>query len=76
MLPIMLSCIDAAREHLPCGILSGEFSPAQEKIGSGQLEPGIVVHRLHADQPIKCVAAARQLARAIMAAANEIDGLT
>jgi hypothetical protein len=73
----MLSCIDAAREHLPCGISSGEFSPDDMKrSAAGSIEPEIVVHRLHADQPIKCVAAARQLARAIMAAANEIDGLT
>jgi hypothetical protein len=46
------------------------------QVSDGSIEPEIVVHRLHADQPIKCVAAARQLARAIMAAANEIDGLT
>jgi hypothetical protein len=27
VLPTMLSCISAAREHQPCGMLSGEFSP-------------------------------------------------
>jgi hypothetical protein len=50
--------------------------PLKKRSAAGSIEPEIVVHRLHADQPIKCVAAARQLARAIMAAANEIDGLT
>ena len=27
VLMIMLSCVSAPREHLPCGMLSGEFSP-------------------------------------------------
>jgi hypothetical protein len=30
-LTIMLSCIDAAGEHQPCGMLSGEYSPVSRQ---------------------------------------------
>jgi hypothetical protein len=43
----------------------------------GRLEPiEIVVHQLHADEPIMSAATARQLARALIAAADGFDGLT
>jgi hypothetical protein len=35
VLMIMLSCIDAAREHQPCGMLSGEFSPVSDREPTG-----------------------------------------
>ena len=40
------------------------------------IEPEIVVHQLHADEPIKSAAAARQLALALIEAADELDSLT
>jgi hypothetical protein len=43
----------------------------------GRLEPiEIVVHQLHADEPIMSAATARQLARALMAAADDFDRIT
>jgi hypothetical protein len=43
----------------------------------GSLEPiEIVVHQLHADEPIMGAATARQLARALMAAADDFDRIT
>jgi hypothetical protein len=43
---------------------------------AGSIAPEIVVHELHADEPIKSSATARQLARALMAAADDFDRLT
>jgi hypothetical protein len=42
----------------------------------GRIDPDLVVHQLHSDYPLKDAGAARQLARAIMAAADEFDRLT
>ena len=38
VLPIMLSCMYAGREHQPCGMLSGEYSPVfrQARFDSGR----------------------------------------
>jgi hypothetical protein len=42
----------------------------------GRIDPELVVHQLHSDYPIKDSGAARQLARAIIAAADDFDRLT
>jgi hypothetical protein len=41
----------------------------------GRIDPEIVVHQLHSDYPIRDAGAARQLARAIMATADDFDRL-
>jgi hypothetical protein len=42
----------------------------------GRIDPKFVVHQLHSNYLLKDAGAARQLARAIMAAADEFDRLT
>ena len=49
---------------------------AGTQYADGSIAPEVVVHELHADEPIKSSATARQLARALMAAADDFDRLT
>jgi hypothetical protein len=48
---------------------------ARMQFPDGSIKPEIVVHQSHADDPIHSTATARQLARAIMEAADEMDKL-
>jgi hypothetical protein len=60
-----------ANVSLPAGAI--EVFVAGLRRTDGSIDPEIVVHQLHADEPLKSAATARQPARALIDAADEID---
>jgi 2-polyprenyl-3-methyl-5-hydroxy-6-metoxy-1,4-benzoquinol methylase len=64
-----------ARKVLDLGAGTGKLTTRLVERGLDVVAVDPVVHQLHADSPINA-AQARQLARALVAAADEVDGLS